>query len=642
VEYDVTDTTVPDLDLICLGRINLDLYAEQEGAPLGDVQSFRKYVGGSAANVCIGTARLGLKSAMVARVGNEQMGIFVRRTIAGEGADVRHLRLDPDLLTGVVTVSVRESEGFPRIFFYENSADLATDETDIDPAYIAASKALLITGTFFTRSHLEAATRKAVKAAKETGRRVVLDVDYRPVLWGLTEHGAGGEMFVASREATKRIQSILPECDLIVGTEEEIRIAGGSDDTAEAVRSIRSHSAAVIVLKVGALGCLIFDGPLPDKLENGLSGPGVPVEVFNTVGAGDAFMSGFLRGWLRGEPLERCAQLANACGALVVSRHGCAPAMPSWEELEYFLSRIGELRRPREDEWLEHLHWVTTRRGDWPTLCVLAVDHRWQLEEMADTAVVPRERIRNLKRLIVRAFSRIAADRHDAGILLDDVYGRDLLEHLSGSGVWISRAIEVAGTVPFKFAGGPNVDTTLRTWPTEHVAKVMVYADLDDDKRTKATQERRLRRLASACRSHDRELLVELQAPPGTSHDQRGVAPVLEWVYSLGVRPDWWKLPPHPDPEVWKAVGDIIRREDPHCRGALVLGQISAEEAITAALAAAATEPMVKGFAVGRGIFADPARRWLAGDLTDDGLVGEVSDKYARFIATWHQHKENA
>ncbi|MDR9450244.1 MAG: 5-dehydro-2-deoxygluconokinase, partial [Acidimicrobiia bacterium] len=590
MEYDMAGATAPALDLICLGRVNLDLYAEQEGAPLGDVQSFRKYVGGSAANICIGTARLGLKSAMVGRVGDEPMGAFIRRTIADQGADVRYLRLDPDRLTGVVTVSVRESEGFPRIFFYEDTADLATDETDIDPDYIAASKALLITGTYFARRHLETATRKAVRAAKAAGRRVVLDIDYRPVLWGLAEHGAGGEMFIASREVTERIQSILPECDLIVGTEEEIRIAGGSSDTTEAVRSIRSHSEAVIVLKVGALGCLIFDGPIPDDLDDGLPGPGVPVEVFNTVGAGDAFMSGFLRGWLAGEPLERCAQLANACGALVVSRHGCAPAMPSWEELQYFLSRIGELRRPREDEWLEHLHWVTNRRGEWPTLCVLAVDHRWQLEELADAAGAPRERIRKLKRLIVRAFSRTAAGRHDAGILLDDIYGRDMLEELSGSGVWIARAIEVAGSIPFKFAGRPNVDTTLRTWPTEHVAKVMVYAHPGDGEPVRAAQERRLGRLADACHAQDREFLVELQAPPGAAYDERGVAPAVDWVYSLDIRPDWWKLPPDHNPVSWKAVGDIIRRHDPYCRGVLVLGQSGGTAAITAAMAAATTE----------------------------------------------------
>ena len=635
-------TSSPTLDLICLGRVNLDLYAEQDGAPLEDVQSFHKYVGGSAANICIGTARLGLRSAMVGRVGSEQMGVFIRRTIEEAGADVQHLHFDPDRLTPVVTVSVRGSEGFPRIFFYENSADLAADETDIDPDYIASSRALLITGTFLARSNLEAATNKALAAATAAGRKVVFDIDYRPVLWGLTDHRTGGEMFVASPEVTGRIQSVLGACHLIVGTEEEIRIAGGSDDTAEAVRTIRNHTDAVIVLKVGALGCLLFDGEIPADLDDASHGPGVPVEVFNTVGAGDAFMSGFLRGWLTGESLERCAELANACGALVVSRHGCAPAMATLEELEYFLPRVGILRRPREDEWLEHLHRVTTRRGRHESLCVLAIDHRWQLEAMAEEAGAPRDRIQHLKRLVVEGFQRVAADRPNVGILIDDIYGRELLEDLTGTGVWISRAIEVAKSIPFKFAGGPNVDATLRTWPTDHVAKVMVYAHPDNDERTRMAHERRLERLADACHANDRELLVELQAPPGTSYDERGVTPIIEWVYSIGVRPDWWKLPPNPDPAVWEAVGNVIRRQDPHCRGILVLGQASGRDTITAALATAATEPMVKGFAVGRGIFADPARRWFAGEMTDAELVDVITDNYAGFIDVWEREKDRS
>jgi 5-dehydro-2-deoxygluconokinase len=628
--------------LICLGRINLDLYAEQEGALLEDVFTFRKYVGGSAGNICIGTARLGLRSAMVARVGDEQMGTFIRSEVAAAGADVAHLAADPERLTGIVTVSVRASEGFPRIFFYENTADLATDESDIDPDYIASAGALLITGTFLSRDNLEAATRKAVEAAKAAGRKVVLDVDYRPVLWGEAEHAAGGEMFIASGSVTTKLQSILGSCDLIVGTEEEIHIAGGSTDTAEAVRSIRSLSDATIVLKVGALGCLMFDGPIPDDLNDGIHGPGVPVEVFNTVGAGDAFMSGFLRGWLTGEPLEECARLANACGALVVSRHGCSPAIPSWEELQYFLPKVGELRRPREDDWLEHLHRVTTRRSDWPTVCVLAVDHRWQLEEIADGAGVSHERIGDLKRLIVQAFHQVATGRGDCGILLDDVYGKSLFEELAGAGWWVGRATEVALSIPFRFEGGPNIDGTMRTWPTEHVAKVMVYAHPEDGENVRVSHERRLKRLARACSAQDRELLVELQAPPGRPYDERGVAPLIEWVYSIGVRPDWWKLPPSRDEAAWKAIGDAVRREDPLCRGALVLGQVSDDAALTSALAAAATDPVVKGFAVGRGIFAEPAARWLSNDLDDDSLVVEVASAYRRFIDIWHSLKETS
>lgn len=316
-----------------MGRVGVDLYAEQEGARLEDVTSFRKYIGGSAANVCAGASRLGLRTGMLDRVGDEQMGRFVREAMAKEGIDVSRLRRAPDRLTTLVTLGVRETEDFPRIFFAENAADLAVAEQDIDVDWIASSAALLVGGTLLARPGSAAAARKAIGAARRAGAKVILDVDYRPVLWGLAGHQAGAEMFVPSQNVSDAIQSALGDCDLVVGTDHEIRIAGGSAQTHEALKSIRASTDALIVLKVGALGCLMDPGEIPPNHHDGIRGQGVRVEVFNSVGAGDAFMSSFLRGWLTEAPIERCARLANACGALVVSRHGCSPAMPSWEEL---------------------------------------------------------------------------------------------------------------------------------------------------------------------------------------------------------------------------------------------------------------------------------------------------------------------
>ncbi len=136
-------------------------------------------------------------------------------------------------------------------------------------------------------------------------------------------------------------------------------------------------------MKRGPMGCVVFDGAIPERLDDGFAGPGFPVEVFNVLGAGDAFMAGFLRGWLRDEPLARCCAYANACGALVVSRHGCAPAMPSEVELQHFLAHGASTRWLRKDADLEHLHRTTTRARDWPELAVLAFDHRSQFEELA-------------------------------------------------------------------------------------------------------------------------------------------------------------------------------------------------------------------------------------------------------------------
>jgi 5-dehydro-2-deoxygluconokinase len=617
-----------------MGRTCVDLYSEQQDARLEDVRSFRKYVGGSAANIAVGTARLGMKTAMLARVGDEQLGRYVRRTLEENGVEVSRVISDPERLTPLVLLAVREVEGFPRIFVYNDSADMALGAEDVEPEFIASSKALLVSGTHLSNPRTRAATLAATRTAREAGTRVALDLDYRPVFWGVASHDRGGEMFVASPEVTEAYRPALAGCDLIVGTEEEIRIAGGSTDTRRALLSIRESSAAAIVLKTGALGATLFEGGIPASLDVGLRVPAFPVEVFNSVGAGDAFMSGFLSGWLYNEPPERCLTLGNACGAIVVSRHGCSPAMPTREELEYYLPHAPRLRRLRDDRWLEHLHRATTRNAP-DELRVLAVDHRWQLEAMADEAGADRERLRELKRIICRAFRGFAAEDGSSGLLLDDVYGRDALAELTGSGAWIGRAVEVAGSRPVEFAGGPNVAATLRAWPEEHVVKCMVYCHPDDEPALRETQERRVVQLHDACLSGEHRLLLEIQTPQDMKYDDRAVISLLQRFYELGVKPDWWKLPPNPDASVWKGIGSVVRDHDPYCAGILVLGQAMEEEALGESFAAATAEPLCRGFAVGRSIYAEPARRWLAGEMGDVELADEVAGRYRRMSDLW-------
>ena len=628
------------MDLICVGRTCVDLYAEQEGARLEDVQSFRKYVGGSATNIAVGTARLGVKSAMLTRVGHEHMGRFVRQTLADNGVDVGHVRLDPEHLTPYVLLAVRQIEDFPRIFAYGDAADLAVEEEDVDPDFIASSKALLITGTPLSRLGSRAACLKAIQAAREAGTSVVFDLDYRPVFWGVASHEQGGEMFVASEKVTEIYRSILPSCDLVVGTEEEIRIAGGSTDTREALRSMRALSGAIIVLKVGAMGAIVFPGEIPNDLEDGVMVPGFPVEVFNSVGAGDAFMSGFLGGWLREEPLEECLRLGNACGAIVVSRHGCSPAMPTREELEYFLAPPEKPRRLRDDEWLNHIHHATTGREP-EELRVVAIDHRWQLEEVADEFGVDRGRLRDLKVLLGRAFWRVAENDKAAGVLLDDVYGDRALETLTGGGAWVGRAVEVARSRPIEFIGGSNVAATLRTWPQEHVVKCNVFMHPRDDSEVKELQEQRVLQLFDACLANDRRLLLEIQAPQSMRYDEYSAAELLGRFYEIGVRPEWWKLPPNHDPRVWGRIGDVVREHDPYCAGLLVLGQALEEGKLAESFAAAASEPLCNGFAIGRSIYGEAARRWLAGKIGDEDLIASVAERYERMIWLWQSRDEH-
>ena len=354
----------PRLDVITIGRSSVDLYGVQVGGRLEDMASFSKAVGGCPTNIAIGTARLGLKSGLITRVGDEHMGRFIREQCAREGVDVTGVRTDPERLTSLVLLGIRDEKTFPLIFYRDNCADSALDESDIDPAYVESARAVLVSGTHFARAHNAAAQLKAMKIARAAGRRIVFDIDYRPNLWGLAGHGAGEERYVKSGDVTRSLSAILPQCDLIVGTEEEMMIAGGADDALSALRAVRAISAATLVLKRGPMGCVVFPGPIPATLDEGVRGPGFPVEVYNVLGAGDAFMSGFLRGWLRGEPLETCCAYANANGAFAVSRLLCSAEYPTWTELSRFLTAGSPHRALRRDEDLNHIHWATTRRRE--------------------------------------------------------------------------------------------------------------------------------------------------------------------------------------------------------------------------------------------------------------------------------------
>ncbi|MGL5401307.1 MAG: 5-dehydro-2-deoxygluconokinase, partial [Plesiomonas shigelloides] len=309
-------------DLICMGRVAVDLYGRQIGSRLEDMGSFAKYLGGSSGNVAFGTARLGLRSSMLARVGDEHMGRFLREELNRAGCDTSHLITDHEHLTALVLLGIKDQETFPLIFYRENCADMAITRADVDENYIASARCLAITGTHLSHPKTRDAVLTALHYARRHGVQTAIDLDYRPVLWGLTSLGDGETRFIADEQVTAQLQEVLGLFDLIVGTEEEFHIAGGSTDTIAALRKVRELTGAVLVCKRGPLGCSVFTDAIPATLDEGITVQGVRVAVLNVLGAGDAFMSGLLRGYLRGESWEQACAYANACGALVVSRHG--------------------------------------------------------------------------------------------------------------------------------------------------------------------------------------------------------------------------------------------------------------------------------------------------------------------------------
>ncbi|HRN61138.1 MAG TPA: 5-dehydro-2-deoxygluconokinase [Luteimonas sp.] len=630
------------LELVTIGRSCIDLYGEQTGGRLEDMLSFAKYIGGSPTNTAVGASRLGLRTGLLTRVGEDHFGRFIREQLARERVDTRGVITDPDRLTALVFLGISDPDTFPLIFYRENCADMALEAGDVDPDFIASAKAVLINGTHLSQPGVFAASLKACELARAAGGRVVFDIDYRPVLWGLTGKDAGENRFVASADVTGRLQQVLPLCDLVVGTEEEVHILGGSTDTIAALREIRARTPALLVCKRGAQGCSAFPGAIPDSLDEGVVGRGFAVDVFNVLGAGDAFMAGFLRGWLRDAPLAECCAWANACGAIVVSRHGCSPAMPSWEELQAFLHGGERPFRLRDDCALEQLHWATTRTTEYPSLTVLAMDHRSQFETLCSQLGADPARIAGFKSLALQAVDRVARGDPGFGVLLDGRYGMRALEAAGAFPYWIGRPIERPGSCPLEFESSPDVASELATWPANHVVKCLVLYHPDDPAELRERQERQLLRLQDAARKTRHELLVEIIASRNGVVAEDTASRAIQRLYELGIRPDWWKLEPDDRAAAWHNIEEAIVRNDPHCRGVVLLGLSAPQDELIASFEASAQAPIVKGFAVGRTIFADAAERWLTGAIDDEAAIADLARRFSILVDAWRDAKQRA
>ena len=628
-------------DLACLGRLAVDLYAQQVGSRLEDVSSFAKYLGGSSANIAFGVARLGLRAAMISRVGDEQMGRFLLETLQREGCDTSQVQLDPERLTGLVLLGLKDRDTFPLLFVRENCADMAVDAAAIGEDFIADCRALLITGTHLSTPTVRAASLAALGHAGRHGVVRVLDIDYRPVLWGLTKRGEGANRYVADAAVTAKLQEVLPQFDLLIGTEEEFMIAGGvAGDLLGCLRRVREVTRAALVVKLGARGCCFIEGAVPARLEDAPTAVGERIEVLNVLGAGDAFAAGLMSGFLRGEGFLGAARIANACGAIVVSRHACAPAMPTPAELAHWFSGQ-RLPKVDADPLLAHLHRTTAPRPAWAELNVMAFDHRSQFVEMAQAAGAPLARIPALKQLLLRAAEATGNDRglHGRlGVLIDGRYGSDTLNAATGRGWWVGRPVELPGSRPLAFDGTRSLATTLIAWPREQVVKCLVHYHPDDAAELRVAQEERLLELWEATRASGHELLLEVIAPASMLAPGGADAAVLRAVkrfYNLGLKPEWWKLAPMASAS-WAALAELIAERDPQCRGAVVLGLNQPFDELVAGFAQA-THPVVKGFMVGRTIWGEATRDWLAGRIDDSTLIKQVAERFGRLVDAWRQ-----
>jgi 5-dehydro-2-deoxygluconokinase len=340
------NTTGRSYDVIAMGRSSIDLYSNDIGAPFEEISNFAAYVGGCPTNISVGTKRLGLRPALLTAVGDDQVGNFILHFLRNERVETEFIPHKPGRRTSAVILGIEPPDRFPLTYYRDNCADIELTIDDVLATPIADSHTLLISGTGLSKEPSRSATLIAAETARQAGVTVVLDIDFRPDQWH--DHRAFGVT----------LRSALRVVDIVIGTEDEINAvmltdpsqinlthsqvsdARVSGDIHVAIRTLLGLGPQVLVQKRGADGATVHlrsDEPLPTQIEV----PGFPVEVQNILGAGDAFASGFLYGLVNGWDWYKSTRLGNACGAIVVTKHGCANFMPTNDEVMTFVQQHG-------------------------------------------------------------------------------------------------------------------------------------------------------------------------------------------------------------------------------------------------------------------------------------------------------------
>lgn len=627
------------IDLISMGRVAVDLYAEQVGSHLEDVQTFRKYLGGCAGNIAVGTARLGLNSAILSCVGTDAMGQFLMRELQKNHVDVSHVYQTDDHLTSLVTLGIKPPTNFPMIYYRDNCADMQLKPEHCDKKFFVKAKGLFVTGTGLSKKSIRETTHFAVDLAMSTKTAVILDLDFRPVLWNLVPKGEGQLRFKASKEVTKHYQALLPKCTLILGTPNEICVAGGSENLTEALNNIRAATDAIIVINSLDFGCKIYS----DDINQAQHFPGYPVRVFNSQGSSDVFIGGLLAGWLAGESWQKAAQLANACEAIVVTRHSCAPAIPCRDEVDYFIEKYTTDPNVSYQEKLNHIHRRCSRSGP-DQLFVLSFDHDYPFDQSCDDVGRERNIIKAFKHQVYQGFVQLKNTHPELnlGISVDPEYCKEIISDANNMRIRIALPIDAGGSFPVQWYDRRPLYEQILERPSNFCVKIRWQYHPNFEATEKLRQLSQLRLLSQVCERLNRKLVVELAMPADYNRNGKYMAKAMTQVYEHDIYPYCWKLLPQFTYSDWQLVNEVCEKFDPSVKIILLGGNYKQYEDWTAHFALFKKSKFAHGFTIGRSTFWEAWQQVLSGEISLDDVPKIVSDNFQSFLDCWFSSEKTA
>ncbi|WP_308637568.1 5-dehydro-2-deoxygluconokinase [Paenibacillus silvisoli] len=310
------------LDFAAIGRLCIDLNANEINRPMEETMTFTKYVGGSPANIAIGMARLGRQTAFIGKIADDQMGRFISGYLRRNGIDTANVVTDrTGAVTGLAFTEIKSPTDCSILMYRDNAADLKLTAGEVSEDLIAQAKLLLISGTALAASPSREAVFQALSYARKHGTVVAFDLDYRPYTW-------------KSKEETAVYYNLAAEkCDIILGTREEFDMMEtfdgnpAHDDRVTASKWF-DYAARIVIIKHGKDGSIAYT-------RDGAShrARSFPAKVIKTFGAGDSYAAGFLHGLMEGWTIERSMEFGSAAACIVISSHSCSDAMPTADQV---------------------------------------------------------------------------------------------------------------------------------------------------------------------------------------------------------------------------------------------------------------------------------------------------------------------